>query len=312
MNSPRYPLRDHAVIFLHPTLTSLTISSADIDLADVAELLPHPKSTPLRSLHFDQCHFSAAGLQGVLSVPKALENLKIQEGYPYEDSTYSFGPTDLQAALRLHRKSLRSLLLGTTSNIGPHGERLDLTEFLMLRDLAFDVFSSLDLHEKPSTSPALETLSFSDLGCFQVPIVLRMLHDSLFNMDVPRLRQIMLRTRPGRTVDHANTREIEEISSKFKEKEVRLLIVRLTPMQNAVPPYLHREYIPEEIISYDSFAENPSWDLGNELIPYVPRDVVVEAVTHDGGLAVDFDDHAVHEPWPDEDVDLQFDLNVGT
>ena len=69
--------RRSAVIFSHPTLLDLTLSSVNV-LDDARALLAdHRFTTPLKSLKLDECNVTVCGLQAILSTPKALEHLYI-------------------------------------------------------------------------------------------------------------------------------------------------------------------------------------------------------------------------------------------
>ena len=69
--------RGSAVLFSHPTLLDLTLSSVNI-LDDARELLAdHRFTTPLKSLKLDECNVTVCGLQAILSTPKALDHLYI-------------------------------------------------------------------------------------------------------------------------------------------------------------------------------------------------------------------------------------------
>lgn len=67
----------YSAIFAHPTLLDLTLSSANI-LEDTSKDLQGIK-TPLKRLVLDECNLSIEGLQGILSLPRALETLYIGE-----------------------------------------------------------------------------------------------------------------------------------------------------------------------------------------------------------------------------------------
>ncbi|KAL9619974.1 MAG: hypothetical protein Q9160_005443 [Pyrenula sp. 1 TL-2023] len=79
------------VIFLHPTLESLTIGCGGWPLPEgnalvktqkqdiINSLRKHPKSTNLRTLTFEQCDVNLYALKVILDIPKALKNLNIHE-----------------------------------------------------------------------------------------------------------------------------------------------------------------------------------------------------------------------------------------
>ncbi|OCL05842.1 hypothetical protein AOQ84DRAFT_390610 [Glonium stellatum] len=76
-----FTLGKNAIMFLHPTVRSITISCSDItDNLFTSDLFRgHEHSTPLTNLVFDECNISAFGLQALLSLPRALKRLTLGE-----------------------------------------------------------------------------------------------------------------------------------------------------------------------------------------------------------------------------------------
>lgn len=78
-----YALEHYSIIFLHPTLTDLTISCAHIDPPrelHPALLAPSlTNTTPLTTLNLIECDFHPQGLYHLLSLPRQLISLNITE-----------------------------------------------------------------------------------------------------------------------------------------------------------------------------------------------------------------------------------------
>jgi hypothetical protein len=82
-----YPIAHYSIIFLHPSLTSLTISCANIDGPNhLHPMLLKPdliNTTALTTLNLIECDISLAGLYHLLRLPRALTSLTITEANHY-------------------------------------------------------------------------------------------------------------------------------------------------------------------------------------------------------------------------------------
>ena len=145
------------MIFLHPTLRSLTISCASTDYP--SELLPTLqndnlllKSTALESLHLEECDILPSSLAILLAFPKALKSLRISEGVRYTPQNGwgarkhgDANPLELGEALLAQQESLESLSLSLGFLLSRNGLlysptcHLDLTSFAAIRYLELDL-----------------------------------------------------------------------------------------------------------------------------------------------------------------------------
>ena len=146
------PIARIAALFLHPTLQSLTIARAYVDLStDMPWFLHDPmnaRSTPLASLTLEQCNMSESGLATLLSIPRALKSLDVREADRYGPRRYPFlSAAALAAALTPQKDCLESLSL----EHAPQGNHpVDLSEYPALRHIEFGgAFTRQLLSESP-------------------------------------------------------------------------------------------------------------------------------------------------------------------
>ena len=148
----------YAMLFLHPTLRSLTMSCASTDFPDRL-LTPFQKdstlvgTTNLEYLHLEECDVYSPSLAVLLSFPRALKSLKISEGIRYDgiftrnSRTHgNVSPGSLVDAIEQHcTTSLEHLSLSLGYSRPSHqsfnhpGQHLNLTKFFAMKQLDLDV-----------------------------------------------------------------------------------------------------------------------------------------------------------------------------
>lgn len=156
---PLYSLTRYSMLFLHPTLRSLTVSCASTnwlkylwqDLKDDPSLI---KCTRLEHLHLEECDIYPPTLAILLSFPQNLRSLKISEGVRYDATFNERGsrmhgnvcPAALSEAITEHcTQSLESLSLslGHLRRRGQHiyqyHHHLNLTLLANLKYLELDI-----------------------------------------------------------------------------------------------------------------------------------------------------------------------------
>ena len=189
-----YSMTHYSMLFLHPTLKSLTISCASTDYPDRL-LVPFQndqslvKSTRLEHLHLEECDIFSPTLAILLSFPRELKSLKISEGVRYDEFSMrssrvhgNVSPASFVEAIEQHCvESLESLSLSlgyrrlTGQSINQVGKYLNLTSFENLKYLEVDR-GSITLLRLPSCDhqtwrrlpPNLETLKI-----FSIPLTQR-------------------------------------------------------------------------------------------------------------------------------------------
>ena len=153
-----YSMTKYAMLFLHPKLTSLTMSCASTDFPD--RLLTQFQadqsligSTNLEHLHLEECDIHSPSLAVLLSFPRALKSLKISEGIRY-DAMFSNRsrihgnviPGFFVEAISQHSiESLEHLSLSLGYSRPSHqsfnhpSQHLNLSKFYALKQLDLDV-----------------------------------------------------------------------------------------------------------------------------------------------------------------------------
>jgi hypothetical protein len=144
-----YSLGHYSIIFLHPALTELTISCANIDppnrLHPILLQNDLANTTPLATLNLIECDFHPQGLYHLLSLPRRLTSLNITEAIHYafyvRDRRYSGlnTPTILHpiASLQPSLQHLRIARLRTDKDRLFSLTRLDLAPFNNLHSVEF-------------------------------------------------------------------------------------------------------------------------------------------------------------------------------
>jgi F-box-like len=211
-----YSMTRYSMLFLHPSLRSLTISCASTDLPEALwksfegdPLLV--KSTGLEHLHLEECDMHPATLSILLSFPRELKSLKISEAIRYdwtfsEQSSRMHGdvcPASFTDAIAEHcAESLESLSLSLGhfrrrgQHINQHGQNLNLLRFEHLKHLELDLRSVNLVRTRPTCDhatwrrlpPSLETLKV-----FSIPLgqrtPFRALGKAYFPFDVCLVRE---------------------------------------------------------------------------------------------------------------------------
>lgn len=247
-------------------LESLTLVAAEINAIDVAYLRHYRRVTPLAFLHLDHCDISYRALETIMSLPKALQGFELQE-YNYNHS-YKYGLTssgELTAALVHQSHSLRHLHLGFRQISMILGAPLEVGYFVSLQTLTVECLELDDLLDAlliaNPAAPAAGNNVLLIAGNNNVPRAM------LVGIILPDFAlKIMLQTPPGYIPSRHSQYMIEHLGQIIEtfnigRARVQLVMVRLTEMVGAVPPYLYDEHIPEKVICYDSFAPKPKWDI---------------------------------------------------
>lgn len=142
-----YPLAHHSVIFLHPTLTSLTISCASIDPPTILHpLLLQPglaHTTPLTSLSLIECDIHPQGLYHLLHLPRELESLHLTEAmhhvsYPLDQRYSGLDTSSILLPIATIQPQLSHLTIARARNKTDHLfsiPRLDLSPFAHLHSV---------------------------------------------------------------------------------------------------------------------------------------------------------------------------------
>lgn len=146
------------MLFLHPTLKSLTMSCASTDypsllLKEFQNDASLKKSTDLESLHLEECDICCPSLAILLSFPRALKSLKVSEGIRYDGmftrNSRLHGNVNpgafVEAIARNCANSLEYLSLSLGYSRPLHfaitepGKHLKLSKFFALKYLDLDV-----------------------------------------------------------------------------------------------------------------------------------------------------------------------------
>ncbi|ERF77067.1 hypothetical protein EPUS_06285 [Endocarpon pusillum Z07020] len=167
-DSSLYHLGPYSIIFLHPVLTHLTISCANID--PPAHL--HPKlqgdnlinTTPLNTLNLIECDIDPSGLYHLLRLPRRLTSLALTEANHYARYIHDHYYSGLTSPRALHpiatfQPQLQHLRVARTrSNIGYllSVPPLDLNPFPNLQSIEFS-------HVQNPRATTLEAPSWCDL-----------------------------------------------------------------------------------------------------------------------------------------------------
>ncbi|RMZ89797.1 hypothetical protein DV736_g2966, partial [Chaetothyriales sp. CBS 134916] len=201
-----YSMTRYSMLFLHPTLKSLTISCASTDFPGLL-LKPFQndpslqKSTRLEFLHLEECDIFPETLALLLSFPRQLKSLKISEGVRYTDfrsrSSRLHGnvsPASLVYAIAQHcLESLEwlSLSLGhrrhATHIISDVDQHLALSSFLKIKYLEVDSGTVSLLRSQPCDHQTWRRLppNLESLKVFGIPVTLRLPFRPISNPRLP-------------------------------------------------------------------------------------------------------------------------------
>ena len=295
-------------IFIHPTLQCLTISCASFDGAELKRLKAFSQRTPLSTLSLDQCDMSASGLTAILSLPVSLKSLKILEVSRQGPRRHALDYSQpLLEALTLQRKSVEFLCLSLREpRLSPFRQEFDMSSFHALRLLRISCQGHNDSVYPTSPKwttyapPALDTLVFGGIEIQNradnttLPSELQACLKALRPADLCSLaRTVCLSLQSGSDVRADARKAVEALGKHFRKAlsqkshaassattcrnseckdGPRLYVTRFTRHRGAIPPYLYREYEPEELPLYDSSSKSTGWlnpNDGNDLAPFL-------------------------------------------
>jgi hypothetical protein len=245
---------------------------------------PYSKSTLLQNLTLEECHVSSAGLHAILSLPKALRRLTIEEtNFSDEEGPRNFThvsahPEDFIAALEQQKDSLEFLRHVPTSRITTRNVALSSDE----RRSGFSQFPRLSLVDIFYTS-VLRFLLHPDLAPPNLKKLRLETQDKLHNIDrlllthpsniaikyardIPSLLDIDVTiwgisplTNSTWPI-HSKVQEIHRLALELSAKGKNMsLFVNQGPELNFVPPYLHGEQKPVEVFVYDQNYNFEIW-----------------------------------------------------
>ncbi|RMZ77798.1 hypothetical protein DV737_g4195, partial [Chaetothyriales sp. CBS 132003] len=201
-----YSMTRYSMLFLHPTLKSLTISCASTDfpglLLKPSQIDPSlQKSTRLEFLHLEECDIFPQTLALLLSFPRQLKSLKISEGVRYTDFRSRSGrlhgnvsPASFVYALAQHcLESLEwlSLSLGyrrhTTHSITDIDQHLALSAFVKIKHLEVDKGTVSLLRSRPCDHHTWRRLppNLEILRVFGIPVIQRLPFRTISNPKLP-------------------------------------------------------------------------------------------------------------------------------
>lgn len=237
--------------------------AAEINPADVAHLRHYKKLTPLNHLHLDHCDVSFRALETILSMPKALERLELQE-YNYGPPSYKYGLTsaeELKAALIPQSHSLRELHINFRRQSTIFAGPLDLNYLGSLETLTVEC-AGLD----SITHAMVVRDSEEERDIMLIASHIEVSNAALVWIVVPRFNiKLVLQLPPGYMPSRHTQLMIEGLGQVLrgyndKRLKVQLVVVRLTEVTDAVPPYLHNERRPERVLCYNSLAAKQNWN----------------------------------------------------
>ena len=163
-----YHLSHYSIIFLHPILTHLTISCANID--PPAKLHPRldgddlTNTTPLNTLNLIECDIDPSGLYHLLRLPRRLTSLTLTEANHYVHYIHDHDYSGLTTPRALHpiarsQPHLQHLRVARTRSNKSYllsVPPLDLTPFLKLQVMEFS-------HVQHPRATTLEAPNWCDL-----------------------------------------------------------------------------------------------------------------------------------------------------
>ncbi|KAE8451443.1 hypothetical protein EG329_004072 [Mollisiaceae sp. DMI_Dod_QoI] len=264
----------NAIIFLHPTLRNLTISCFDIREDLGLYLSATPKSTPLKSLTFDECNIAVTGLAAILSVPQSLERLILGERLHHLDETHpqaqlAWYPVSVLEALALQKDSLQYLKhIGKNNRIHENGIGTSMVEFSSLREMELSthsIFTQILRKSRPpwwsTLPPNLQVLrllrpSMPDTASFELEFLCSMLG---WLHNIPQFDYVLdcygwgsLSISNDLWRKESTRKNILDLVDDLSKQGVKRFKVFVIRGRGAIPPYMYGEEIPEEELSYDS------------------------------------------------------------
>lgn len=230
---------------------------------DVARLRHYKKLTPLTHLHLDHCDVSFRALETILSMPRALQRLELQE-YDYGPPSYKYGLTsaeELKAALVPQSQSLKELHIGFRRQSTIFAGPLDFNYFESLESLTVEC-TRLDNITHAMVVPD----SGEERDIMLIASHIEVINAALVWIVVPRFNiKLVLQLPPGYIPSRHTQLMIEGLGQVLRgyndqRLRVQLVVIRLTERKDAVAPYLHDERIPERVLCYDSLAATQNWN----------------------------------------------------
>ncbi|RMZ84131.1 hypothetical protein DV738_g684, partial [Chaetothyriales sp. CBS 135597] len=201
-----YSMTRYSMLFLHPTLKSLTISCASTDFPGrmFKVLQSHSnlqKSTRLEFLHLEECDIFPQTLAFLLSLPRQLKSLKISEGVRYTDFRSrssrlhgNLSPASFVYALAqncLESLEWLSLSLGyrrhPTHSISDVDQHLALSSFLKIKYLEVDRSTISLLRSRPCDHQTWRRLppNLESMKVFGIPVTQRQPFRPISNPKLP-------------------------------------------------------------------------------------------------------------------------------
>ena len=145
-NRSLYSLGHASIIFLHPTITDLTISCANIDPPEkLHHWLDISHTTPLTNLNLVECDIHPEGLYHLLRLPRNLTSLAITEAIHYafyfrHRRYLGLKSRDILHPIAILQPNLRHLRIGRLNGDPDHlfcVSPLDMTPFTSLQTVDF-------------------------------------------------------------------------------------------------------------------------------------------------------------------------------
>ncbi|KAF1992015.1 hypothetical protein K402DRAFT_399947 [Aulographum hederae CBS 113979] len=281
----RYNFDRAAIIFTHPTLRTLKLSCFDIepDIATLDFLQNKSKTSPLTSLTFEECNVSIAGLEILLSIPKALAHLDVGERmYHARRRPFVHLSHDLGHFFRALAQQADSLthLSHSVVNTAPRQHEPDIhsdyspgfSSLTALHNLSLSPASILKRHlfalGGPPNLEHLRFIHFYSAVHYSDPQLelAHLTHLVLKSGHLPpSLCSVTLVTLPGLTADALsnywsraeNRMQLYKFAMGMRRRGMGLEICVVKKNGNFIPPFLYGEELPVEVRVYAS--ETPMW-----------------------------------------------------
>lgn len=275
----RYELGKDAVIFLHPTLRSIKLSCFDIG-PDFINYRCHDyekahKSTALKTLIFEECNISAAGLETLLALPKALEQLTLGERMYHTDKNYwevlANEQSTVRRALGFQRQSLWYLKhIGGVSLYGQPANLITAHDLWNVTTLEIDYYSFfITAFLKRKFPPQLQTLKILDAPIFEVAELGGLMNNLVLHNDTQNLRRLSLVTANSlRVLFQSDAQRVDLIRAnvqhfgkQFRQRKIDFYVY-YTPEadQHFIPPFMYGEKVPVDLLAYSSLEASISDD----------------------------------------------------
>ncbi|KAF2878603.1 hypothetical protein BDV95DRAFT_589513 [Massariosphaeria phaeospora] len=252
-------------VLLSSTLTHLHISCSDVNKFEVPDA--NLGKSPLRTLVLDECNVTSEGLSTLLSLPRGLEYLYLQETSHHGSSIQSNMPMGpIFAAISQQKHSLQHLQHSCSkrgySDWLPNDEP-DFTGFSLfysLKTLELDDKSPLKklLPVPQYAPPNLDTFCFTGLEC----------RPDTYWDDMPsrvnsisngtNFKHLELHTSPASTNSlsrmfslPSRVLKLVEIARNMKERNITTTLTNYT-RYSVIPPYVYGERRPVPVVYFES------------------------------------------------------------